>query len=45
VVGVKQVMGTKELNILRADIISKHSKVMAAFVDTSDSPFGKIVLK
>ena len=38
-------MGEKELKILRADIITKHSKVMANFIDTSDSPFGQIALK
>jgi hypothetical protein len=45
VVGTKAVMGEKELNKLRADVISQHSKVISAFVDTSDSPFGQIVLK
>jgi hypothetical protein len=45
VVGAKNVMGTKELNKLRADIIKKHTKVISAFVDTSESQFGQIVLK
>uniref|UniRef100_A0A7S2D7A0 EF-hand domain-containing protein n=1 Tax=Haptolina brevifila TaxID=156173 RepID=A0A7S2D7A0_9EUKA len=44
VVGAKNVMGTKELNKLRADVISQHSKVISTFVDTSDSPFGQLVL-
>lgn len=45
VLGAKSVMGTKELNALRANIISQHTKVINAFVDTSESPFGQIVLK
>jgi len=45
VTGTKRVMGEKELNQLRADVIMQHSKVIAAFVDTSESPFGQIVLK
>lgn len=45
VLGAKAVMGTKELNALRADIIAKHTKVISAFVDTSESPFGQLVLK
>ena len=45
VLGAKSVMGTKELNALRANIISKHTKVINAFVDTSESEFGQIVLK
>jgi len=45
VLGAKQVMGTKELNKLRGDVIAAHSKVIAAFVDTSESQFGQIVLK
>jgi len=45
VIGAKQVLGTKELNTLRGDVIGVHSKVIAAFVDTSESPFGQIVLK
>mmetsp|Transcript_43539 Transcript_43539/g.114438 ORF Transcript_43539/g.114438 Transcript_43539/m.114438 type:complete len:195 (-) Transcript_43539:288-872(-) len=43
--GAKSVMGEKELNALRGDIIAKHSKVISAFVDTSESPFGQLVLK
>jgi hypothetical protein len=43
--GAKALMGAKELNVLRADIISKHSKVISAFVDTHESPFGQIVLR
>jgi len=43
--GTKAVMGEKELNKLRAEVIAQHSKVISAFVDTSDSPFGQIVLK
>lgn len=43
--GAKQVMGETELNQLRASVISTHSKVISQFVDTSDSPFGQIVLR
>jgi len=45
VVGAKRVMGEKELNALRADVIVKHSKVIGAFVDTSESRFGQLVLR
>jgi len=44
VLGAKAVMGTKELNALRAQVIAQHTKVISAFVDTSDSPFGQLVL-
>lgn len=44
VTGAKAVMGEKELNKLRGDVIAAHSKVISAFVDTSESPFGQIVL-
>ena len=43
--GAKAVMGDKELNKLRGDVIAAHSKVISAFVDTSESEFGQIVLK
>jgi len=45
VTGAKAVMGDKELNKLRAEVIAQHSKVISAFVDTSESAFGQIVLK
>jgi hypothetical protein len=45
VVASKKAMGDKELNKLRAEVIKKHSKVIADFVDTSESKFGQIVLK
>jgi len=45
VVGVANVMGRKELNKLRAEVIAQHGKVISKFVDTSSSPFGQIVLK
>jgi len=45
VLGAKRVMGEQELKQLRADIIGKHSKVIANFVETSESPFGQMVLK
>ena len=38
-------MGTKELNALRAEVILKHSKVIMAFVDTSESDFGQLALR
>jgi ribosomal protein L9 len=41
----KAAMGEKELNQLRAKIIAEHTKVISAFVDTSESAFGKIALK
>merc|ERR1712087_763552 len=43
--GAKRVMGDQELKKLRADVIAKHSKVIANFVDTSESKFGKLVLR
>jgi len=45
VLGAKTVMGEKNLNSLRGQVIAEHSKVISAFVDTSESPFGQIVLK
>ena len=45
VVGAKSAMGTKELNALRAEVILKHSKVIMAFVDTSESDFGQLALR
>ena len=41
----KQVMGEQELKEFRASVIAKHSKVIGQFVDTSESPFGQLVLK
>jgi hypothetical protein len=38
-------LGKDELNKLRAKIISYHSDIIKSFVDTSDSEFGKRVLK
>merc|ERR1719488_156535 len=38
-------MGEQELKEFRASVIAKHSKVISAFVDTSESPFGQLVLK
>lgn len=43
--GAKAVLGTQELNKLRAEVIGQHSKVITKFVDTSDSQFGQLVLK
>jgi len=45
VLATKSVMGDKELNALRADVIKAHTKVISKFVDTSESKFGQIVLK
>jgi len=44
VIGAKAVMGEKELNALRGKVIAEHSKVISAFVDTSESKFGQLVL-
>ena len=38
-------MGRKELNAFRASVIAEHTKVISAFVDTSDSKFGRITLQ
>ena len=40
-----EVMGRKELNAFRASVIAEHTKVISAFVDTSESKFGQIALK
>jgi uncharacterized tellurite resistance protein B-like protein len=45
VLAAKKVMGEQELKELRANVIGKHSKVIADFVDTSESAFGQIALK
>jgi hypothetical protein len=45
VIQAKKTMGEKELQKLRAQVIKEHSKVIANFVDTSESKFGQIVLK
>ena len=45
VLAAKQVMGEQELKEFRASVIAKHSKVIGQFVDTSESPFGQLVLK
>ena len=41
----KDIMGEKELQKLRGEIITLHSNVIDSFVSTSDSPFGKAVLR
>mmetsp|Transcript_4789 Transcript_4789/g.9495 ORF Transcript_4789/g.9495 Transcript_4789/m.9495 type:complete len:184 (+) Transcript_4789:63-614(+) len=43
--GAKAALGEKELNALRGKVIAEHSKVISAFVETSESKFGKIALK
>jgi len=45
VLATKELMGTKELNKLRASVIAEHTKVISSFVDTSESAFGQIVLR
>ena len=40
-----EVMGRKELNAFRASVIAEHTKVISAFVDTSESRFGQIALR
>merc|ERR1719331_3733092 len=37
-------MGRQELNEMRAKVIGQHTKVISAFVDTSESQFGQLVL-
>jgi len=41
----KRVMGEQRFLKFRANVISEHTKVIQAFVETSDSPFGCIALK
>jgi len=43
--GAKAVLGTEELNKLRGKVIAEHSNVIAKFVDTSESEFGRIALR
>jgi len=45
VVATADLVGRKELNQFRAKVIAEHTKVIGAFVDTSDSKFGRIALK
>jgi hypothetical protein len=45
VLGAKAVRGEQQLKELRASVITKHSKVIADFVDTSESAFGQLVLQ
>ena len=40
-----EIMGRKELNAFRASVIAQHTKVISSFVDTSESPFGRIAMK
>ncbi|KAL7465795.1 hypothetical protein ACHAXS_006115 [Conticribra weissflogii] len=45
VVAAGSVLGQEQLNQIRAKAISLHSDIIKSFVDTSDSEFGKSVLK
>ena len=45
VLAAKGVMGEKELNAFRAKVIAEHTKVISAFVETSESKFGQIALR
>mmetsp|Transcript_110280 Transcript_110280/g.206711 ORF Transcript_110280/g.206711 Transcript_110280/m.206711 type:complete len:407 (-) Transcript_110280:120-1340(-) len=45
VLGARDAIGAQELQKIRAQVIKQHSKVIADFVDTSDSKFGQNVLK
>ena len=45
VYAANKIMGKEELNKLRAQIISLHSDIIKSFVDTSDSEFGKAILR
>mmetsp|Transcript_23680 Transcript_23680/g.71018 ORF Transcript_23680/g.71018 Transcript_23680/m.71018 type:complete len:173 (+) Transcript_23680:215-733(+) len=42
---VRRVVGTDRFNKAKSKIIAEHTKVIQAFVETSDSPFGCIALK
>lgn len=41
----KNIAGDKQINKLRGEVIAQHTKVISAFVDTNESPFGQIVLR
>ena len=41
VLQAKKSFGVNEINALRAKVIAEHTKVIAKFVDTSESPFGR----
>merc|ERR1712183_759731 len=41
----KDIMGTKELNTLRAKIIKEHTEIIGKFTNTADTAFGDSVLK
>ena len=43
--GVRSLLGPEELTKLRGKVIAEHSKVIAAFVDTSESATGRIALR
>ncbi|KAL3791702.1 hypothetical protein ACHAWO_006264 [Cyclotella atomus] len=45
VYAANSILGKEELNKLRGQIIAYHSDIIKSFVDTSDSAFGKSVLK
>lgn len=45
VVAAGAVLGDEQLNKVRAKAISMHSDIIKSFVDTSDSAFGKAVLR
>lgn len=44
-VSTERVMGEKKLNKLRGNVINQHTKVITSFVDTYESPIGKVVLR
>jgi hypothetical protein len=45
VVAAGAVLGEEQLNKIRGKVIAVHSDIIKSFVDTSDSAFGKAVLK
>ena len=45
VMAAKLILGQDRLNKVRGDAIGLHSKVIASFVSTAESPFGQEVLK
>ena len=43
--GAKKVLGEERFRKIKGDVIKKHTKVINAFVDTSDTPFGCLALE
>ena len=43
--GAKKVLGEEKFRKIKGDVIKQHTKVINAFVDTSDTPFGCLALE